>query len=243
MAKAPASTELVVAGSDSKYLALQMPEDELQGLIRANIGNRTLDAFSLDRIKTPSGGITKWIVETLDGDDAVDTIDGIIIHWATRRSYWAQDDPDGSPPDCSSPDGLSGFGNPGGACHDCSFNVFGTSKGGAGRGKACSEYRQLFMLKPDSLLPIVVNAKPGSLKSVDTYFNRLLGAGVKSTALVTHLGLSKQRSKDGQDFAMIEPKAGARLDPEAVVRVESVAAMYSRVFDGNARVTDGPDES
>lgn len=241
-AKQEPSTDLVVAGSESQFLALQMPETELQGLIRANIGNRTLDAFSLDRIKTPSGGATMWMVETLDGTQALDEIEGIIIHWATRRSYWEQRSPDGSPPDCSSPDGLTGFGSPGGACHDCAFNMFGTAvtdKGEPGRGKACSEYRQLFMLKPDSLLPIVVNAKPGSLKSVDTYFNRLLGAGIKSTALVTKLGLSKQRSKGGQDFAMIEPRAGNRLDPEAVARVEAVAVMYERVFEGvNAQVTD-----
>lgn len=239
------STDLIVAGSDSQFLALQMPEEELQGLIKANIGNRTLDAFSLDRIKTPSAGDTSWRVETLEGDEHVKEIEGIIIHWATRRSYWENNSPDGSPPNCSSPDGLTGFGTPGGACHDCSFNAFGTAvkqDGGPGRGKACSEYRQLFMLKPDSLLPIVVNAKPGSLKSVDTYFNRLLGAGVKSTALVTRLALSKQRSKDGQDFSMIDPKAGTRLEPEAVARVEAVALMYARVFEGvNARVVDEDD--
>lgn len=244
-AKETPGTDLIVAGSDSTYLALQMPETELRGLIKANIGNRQLDAFSLDRIKIPGGGATVWTVETLDGEDHVKEIEGIIVHWATRRSYWKKREPDGSPPDCSSADGLQGFGSPGGACHDCTFNKFGTSiasDGEPGLGKGCKEFRQLFMLQPGSLLPIVVNASPGSLKSVDTYFNRLLGAGVKSTALVTKLTLTKERSKGGQDFAMIVPKAGQRLSPEAVTQVEQVAAAYERVFEGNARVIDYADD-
>jgi hypothetical protein len=240
-----ASTDLVVAGDKSTYLALQLDEDKLRDLIRTNVGNRQLDAFSLDRVKIPSGGITKWMVDTLDGTDAVDELEGIIVHWATRRSYWKQRTPDGSPPDCSSPDGLVGHGNPGVQCHDCAFNSFGTAvneKGEPGRGKACKEFRQLFILKPDSLLPFVVNASPGSLKSVDTYFNRLLGAGIKSTALVTRLGLTKERSKDGTDFAMIKPSAGLRLAPDAIERVEAVAAAYAQVFEAHRVVTDGDDD-
>jgi hypothetical protein len=239
------STDLVVAGADSTFLALQMPDDELRSLVRTNVGNRQLDAFSLDRVKIPSGGGTHWTVETLDGDEAVKELEGIIIHWATRRSYWQQRTPDGSPPDCSSPDGLQGHGNPGVACHDCTFNRFGTATkddGSSGPGKACKEFRQLFILKPDSLLPFVVNATPGSLKSVDQYFNRLLGAGIKSTALVTKLALSKERSKGGTDFAMIQPTAGQRLDPEAVARVESVAAMYAGVFESHRVVTEYDDD-
>lgn len=238
-----ASKDLVVAGANSAYVALQMDRDTVQDLIKSNIGNRQLDAFSLDVVKTPTGGSTKWIVETLDGDEVKDELEGIIIHWATRRSYWKNPNPDGSPPDCSSPEGLQGYGDPGVACHDCPLNVFGTAvkdTGAAGRGKACSEFRQLFILKPDSLLPFVVNAKPGSLKEVDKYFNRLLGAGLKSTQLVTHLALEKDTNADNIAYAKIKPRAGMRLDPEATKQIEEVAAFYSRIFEGNARVMDHP---
>lgn len=233
-------TDLVVAGADSQYLALQMGKDEVQSLIEANIGSRQLDAFSLDRIKLPTSGSTTWVYETLEGEQTAKEISGIIIHWATRRSYWESPDPDGSPPQCSSPDGLQGFGDPGIACHDCQFNKFNTDQKG-GPGKACTEFRQLFILREDSLLPIVVNATPGSLKAVDSYFNRLLGAGIKFTSVVTSLALSKERNKGGTDYAQIVPTMKSRLAPDAVEAVENVAAMYARVFEGNARVFDRPD--
>lgn len=240
MAKDTPSTDLVVAGTDSTFLALRMPEDEITNLIRTNVGSRSLDAQSLDRVKIPAGGSTTWEIPTLDGEKAEKEFEGVIIHWATRRVMWRNADPDGSPPDCSSPDGFHGYGDPGVACQGCPLNVFGSDDGDK-PGKKCRELRQLFILQEDGILPIVVNATPGSLKNADQYFNRLLRAGVPATAVVTKLSLEKAKSQAGQDFAKIVFTAGRRLDPDARAKVEHLGEMFKPAFERAAREIDQDD--
>lgn len=223
-------TDLIVAGESSSFLALRMPEQELRDLIQTNLGGGTLDVSVLDRVKTPTGGRTKWDVPTLDGEETVETISGVIIHWATRRAYWENTEPDGSPPDCSSPDAFNGFGNPGGQCQACPLNVFGTDQKG-GPGKACTEFRQMFLLQEDAIIPLVINAMPGSLKTVQQYFVRLLRAGVPSTAVVTTLKLERAANSTGQEYAKIIPVAGQRLDPDARARMEHLADQLKPAFE------------
>lgn len=240
MAGSKPSTELVVAGSESAFLALRMPDQEITDLIRTNVGSRSLDAQSLDRVKIPSGGSTTWEIPTLDGEEANKELTGVIIHWATRRVMWVNSSPDGSPPDCASHDGFTGYGEPGGACQGCPLNVFGSDDSDK-PGKKCRELRQLFILQEDGILPLVVNATPGSLKNVDAYFNRLLRAGIPSTAVVTTLTLEKAKAQGGEDYAKIVPKAGLRLDPDARARIEHLADQLRPAFERAAREVDQED--
>lgn len=237
------STELVVAGQDSNFLALRMSRDEVSDLVKANLGGATVDASLLDRVKMPSGGTTVWEVPTMDGEEHVKVLEGVIIRWGTVRVYWKDkygEGEAGAPPNCTSQNGVVGVVGEepgeslGGECAACPLNEFGS--GHNGRSKACTEMRQIFLLPEDSIIPIVINATPGSLRPLSQYFMRLLRAGVKSTAVVSKLALEKDTNKDGQGFSKILPSSGSRLDPEAAARIEALAYELEPLF--NREVTN-----
>lgn len=221
-------TDLVPFGEESPFALLRMDPQEARELLADALGGDSLSIADLDRIKVPSGGGTSWEVPTLDGDTAKKVIEGVVIHRATRRAYWPYsmedrpDDSDGTP-DCQSNDGVQGFGDPGGPCNECPMNEFGSDIKG-GPGKACKETRQLFVLTPDDLLPLVVTVPPASLANVKTYFLRLMRGQVAATDVVTQIGLEKVTSGK-TPFSRVTLKRGATLDPDARARVREYAAM------------------
>lgn len=210
---------IIEAGDASPILALRTPPAELQALIHENIGPDGIAVGDLDRVKVPAGGGTVWEVPSIDGDDAVKVIEGVVIERLTRRAYW-QSAYSGAndPPDCRSDDGITGEGEPGGVCARCPLNEFGTATkqdGSEGLGKACAETRLLFVLQPDSLIPLVIKVPPGSLKPFRQYSMRLLKAQLSMTGVVTKIGLEKAQSGDGITFSKITFEAGDRLSDEA----------------------------
>lgn len=233
------STDLITIGSDSAFLALRMEQTELAALVESNLGGKTLDTFMLDRVKLPTGGGTTWEVPTIDGIEPAMQIEGVIIDAPTRRVLWDAkygQGERGAPPICSSQDGIVGHGNPGGSCADCEFNKFGTDFDD-GPGKRCKEFQQLFLLQADSLIPIVINATPGSLKGVGQYFVRLLRAGKMKEAVTTVLTLEKATNKTGTEFAQIKCTKGVDLDPEATGRIRDLAAKLAPVFSMAANIS------
>lgn len=237
------STDLITIGSDSAFLALQMDESELTALVESNLGGKTLDTFMLDRVKLPTGGGTTWEVPTLDGEIATKELEGVIIDAPTRRTLWAAkygQGEAGAPPICSSQDGIVGSGEPGGSCAGCRYNVFGTDFE-EGPGKRCKEFQQLFLLQPDSLIPIIINATPGSLKDVGAYFVRLLRAGLMKESVTTKLTLVKAQNKAGLDYSKIVCSVGVKLDVAATVRIRELAAKLAPVFAMAAQQVDQED--
>lgn len=233
-----ASKDLIPVGADSPYAVLRIEESELRSLIASTVGTGSLDATALDRVKLPTGGGTIWEVPTVDGSEGQKVLEGVILYMGNRRVYWKDkygEGEAGAPPACSSDDGLTGEGIPGGDCPSCALNEFGTADNGKGAGKACSEIRQIFLLPQDSIIPIVINATPGSLKNVQQYTMRLLRAALPPTAVVTKMTLEKATSKTGQGFSKIVCEAGHRLDPDARARVESLARTLMPAFDAAAR--------
>ena len=207
-------------------------------LIRENVGGRGVSAFDLPRVKMPSGGSTTWEVPALEGPQAARAIEGIIVHWNTRRAYWQSKDTEGAPPDCSSNDGVIGLGwngtNPTGDTdevrydanshaifkHDCAScplggdDAWGTAtdaKGNPTRGKACKEVRQLFVLQPGEVLPIVVSLSPTSIGESHKFFMRMASSGVSFYGAVVNIAL-KAMGSGQQAYAIIQPSVVRRLD-------------------------------
>ena len=121
-----------------------------------SLTNDTLDAlgadfagldFQLDRVKLPAGGGTAFEVPADDGEgtDMVKELRGVILFnhpaYAMYRDKYAGGN---AAPDCSSFDGITGCGNPGGACADCPYNKFGS---GDGKSKLCKNKRLLYILR------------------------------------------------------------------------------------------------
>lgn len=235
-----ASTELVTTGEDSSFALLRMEAGDAQELIKDALGGDALAFKDLDRIKVPSGGGTNWEIPSLEGDTASKEIEGVILHRATRRSYWPYameerpDDDDGRP-QCQSYDGEVGVGDPGGDCASCPLNEFGTDIKG-GPGKACKETRQLFVLTKDDLLPLVVVIPPGSLANVREYFLRLLRAQLAPNSVVTKIALTKEKNSRNTAFSKVTLTKGETLDPESRARVRDHATMLQPMIERAAEV-------
>lgn len=173
------------------YLALDIVAQDPQTLaeiIRDNMGKDGLSANDLKKVTVPAGGTRHWMVPGPQGDEPAQAIEGIIIHKTDPRAYYArsiEESAGNRAPDCFSPDGEYGRPGPEGAarvplsdgttgvaCATCPLNVWGT--GPNGRGKACKENELLFLLQPDSVLPLVLQAPPTSLQPIRDYMFSLV---------------------------------------------------------------------
>ena len=95
-------------------------------------------AMTFPRIKIPGGGSTQFEIPTADPKkpDYTPAIEGIIIFNHNTNAYWEEGSEYdmNTSPICSSVDGKTGYGDPGGACIDCPYNQYGSDTSG-GKGK------------------------------------------------------------------------------------------------------------
>lgn len=211
--------ELVPVGENSPYAVLQMEPDETAEIIKEALGGSQLSAGDLDRVKVPSGGGTTWDVPTVDGEVSTKTLEGVIVHVASRRAFWPYtmedrpDDADGRP-ECQSFDGETGDGDPGGECAMCPLNEFGSDIKG-GPGKACKETRQIFLLTEGDIIPIAITIPPASLANVKTYRLRLARQRLRPSDVVTKLTIAKEKNSRGTAYGRVELSRGSTLEPAA----------------------------
>lgn len=178
--------------------------EELQNIIDTNLNGVELSASDLEQVSVPAGGGTTWHVETVDGSIETRELIGIIIHVQTVRAYWPEKyDGGGTPPQCFSTDGLVGVGDPGGNCHGCMFNEFGSAENGQKRGKACTEKRLVFMVTENELLPVVIRAPAMSLKNSQKYLVGLTSRSKAMYSVYTKLTLEKDKNQDGISYSKI----------------------------------------
>lgn len=220
------------------YAALAVPPSDIAEMLLAASGGQRLSPFDLDVVKVPSGaGAAMWSVQTLDGEEAVKTVEGIAILQRTVRSYWHESleaNGGGSPPDCSSPDGQIGRGDPGGECMDCPMAEFGSDTKN-GRGQACKQNVLLFLLRPDSTIPMVVKVPPSSVKAIKSFVLRLAGRSVPPFGVVLSLALKKTQNAGNIAYFEIVPSLVRRLDDAEVVKVRALRDALLPVLT-NARI-------
>ena len=232
--------ELVEVTDNSDYLALEQI-DGFKDLVQQNIGSSGVAAFELDRIKVPAGGGIMWTINTLEGEEAVKDIEGIIVHMTEPRSFWATafDEGGGSAPDCQSEDGVLGVGTrfedddegPHN-CPACKFSQFGSDA--KGRGQACKATKAIFMLMPNTMLPVVLTLPPGSLFNAKKYFLRLLSHGRSVDSVITKWELDKDQNPDGIKYSKAVPSSVRTLEPEEHLKVKNYADII-RPYLGQVR--------
>lgn len=222
-------TELVTLQPD-QFPAIDPNNDRVQ-LMMANLGGESLSVADFSRIKVPSGGATRWTIESAAGCESVEALEGVILHTTRRRAYWSNPNPTQAPPDCSSVDMITGHGNPGGLCENCPHNEFGSAKDGNGRGKACKETRLLFILRKGDVLPVVIAAPPASLKDMKKYLIDLSQIGLPYFGAVTQLTLSPEKNSDGIAFAKIKPKMVGKLDEASRATIHGLIKQYAATFE------------
>ena len=211
------------------YLILDDDPGELAALMAANLGGdlSSVGAFDLPRVQMPTGRGTQWTIPGPDGETSADVLEGIIVGWHNYRAYWPGAFSGAEPPQCSSPDGTIGIGDPGGECKGCPYAVFGSApdkpEQPSNSAQACKAMRRLFVLQEGQMLPVLLTLPPTSLQACSRHFVGLLSQQRPYWSIVTLIGLVKAQSKGGIDYAQTTFKTGRLLKDDEIERVKDYA--------------------
>jgi len=203
-----------IAPLSEQYPALR--QDDTAELVRANLQDADMNVFDLERVRIPTGGGAEWQVPTLTGERAEKVLRGILIYYQNCRAYWAQEFQGGAPPDCASEDGRIGTGEPGGPCGKCPYAQWGSDPKG-GRGQACKQIKRLFLLQPETRLPVMVSLPPTSIRGSKQYMLRLLNAGLPYWSVVTEIGLNRTKNQQGIAYSEATFAAAADEDDKPII--------------------------
>jgi hypothetical protein len=211
------SQQIAKAESASVIQAFQTDLATIHAAMSTNIGAGGLSEFDLPRIKIPAGGGLQWAVPTLEGETIESAIEGVIVLARDTRAYYSQpigESGGNQPPDCSSPDGTFGIGTPGGNCMSCPLTRYGSAP--TGRGQACKQIKQVFMLRGSLLLPEVITLPPTSLKGAKQYLLKLTSQGIPYYSVVTRVGLERTKNSQGIAYSKATFTFVRRLTPDEV---------------------------
>lgn len=212
-------TELAISNSD--YVAFT--ENAIE-IVTENLKCNVLSHQLFDIIKAPTGGITSFTVPGLGGDEIQKEITGIIIDYSTPRAFWKTHDPvEGTPPTCYSRDSVTSY--EGKLCMYCPYNEFG-SKDGESNAKACKEFVEVYLLRPNNIIPVIVRIPVTSKYIFQRYITRLIGKMMPLYGAVTKITLEKATSKGGQSYAQFNFEVVNMLNPEEI----SLAKTYGQKF-------------
>ena len=219
--EAASVSDLAPASETSNYIALTR---NTLSIIRENLKNQPLSLDLFDIVKSPSGGATVFSVPGLAGDEAEKELTGIILDYTTPRAYWDTPDPvEGTPPVCMSQNSI--ISHDGKACAPCPYNDFGSKDGESGA-KACKESVLLFLLRPDSVLPLLVRVPVTSKPRFLKYATRLLSTLTPVSSVVTKITLEKATSKQGKPYALFNFQTVDTLSPDEAEK----ARMFGQQF-------------
>lgn len=215
------STELIQIQTPRALSALESSLDAINEAIATNISGGGITDFDLPRVKISGGASPRWIVPTLEGEETLARIDGVIVYARDTRVYYKTAFGKGSgkqPPDCSSSDGITGKGKPGGDCSRCPLAEYGSADEGAGQ--ACKQVKQIFVLRGDLLLPEVVSLPPTSLKGARQFFLKLTTQGIPYYQAVIGMELEKAQNAAGIQYGKALLRFVRRLTAEEAARAQ-----------------------
>lgn len=214
-----AESNVMVIRDHADMAIFNQPMDSVIKTIRDNLGASRINANQFDRISFPVSGAQVWEIPGILGNEFVPVLEGIIIHWENRRVYW-QGEYSGQKtlPDCYSPDGMRGIGNPGGECDLCPLAEFGSAARGAGQ--ACKAIRRVFLVQPGEILPVLISIPPTNVNALSKFFLRLTSKNIPYYGVTVSLGLDRYTTRSGQTVSMIVPQVTGILDAERRAEVE-----------------------
>ncbi len=182
-----------------------------------------LEGFNLqfDRVKIPSGGGNQFeIVRDGDESDFVGDVTGVIIDQHACNAYWRDEFAgQGNQPDCASLDGKYGVGDPGGQCHTCHLNTFGSAANGSG--KACKNMRRVYILQEGEAFPLLLTLPPTSAPVLGNFLGkRLLPKGIRRNEAVVKVGLTREKNKAGISYSKATFSLEGKLPADKAAEVE-----------------------
>ena len=197
----------------STYLALG---GNTLDIIRTNLKSQSLTLDLFDIVKSPSGG-----------NEAAKELTGIVLDYTTPRAYWDSPDPvEGTPPACMSQNSI--ISEDGKACAHCPYNDFG-SKDGDSNAKACKESVLLFLLRPNSIIPLLVRVPVTSKPRFLKYSTRLLSTLTPISSVITKITLERATSKQGKPYALFSFEAVGMLSPEEAAQAKAFGQQFMEI--------------
>ena len=219
-----AASDTSLSPVDSAYLALT---NNALDIIRANLKSQPLTLDLFDIVKSPSGGATVFEVPGLSGNEAEKELTGIVLDYTTPRAYWDTPDPvEGTPPVCMSQNSI--ISHDGKSCAMCPYNDFG-SKDGESSAKACKESVLLFLLRPNSIIPLLVRVPVTSKPRFLKYSTRLLSTLTPVSSVVTKITLEKATSKQGKPYALFNFQTAGILSPEEAAQARTFGQQFMEI--------------
>ena len=230
---AASAPETSLAPVDSTYLALT---NNALDIIRANLKSQPLTLDLFDIVKSPSGGSTIFEVPGLAGTEAATELSGIVLDYTTPRAYWDTPDPvEGTPPVCMSQNSI--ISHDGKSCAMCPYNDFG-SKDGDSNAKACKESVLLFLLRPNSIIPLLVRVPVTSKPRFLKYSTRLLSTLTPISSVVTKITLEKATSKQGKPYALFNFQTVNKLSQEEAAQAREFGQQFMEIVNAAQLVPD-----
>jgi len=230
---AEAAADTALTPADSGYLVLN---NNALNIIRANLKSQPLTLDLFDLVKSPSGGSTVFEVPGLTGNEAEKELSGIILNFTTPRAYWDTPDPvEGTPPVCMSQNSIISY--EGKACAMCPYNDFG-SKDGDSNAKACKESVLLFLLRPNSIIPLLVRVPVTSKPRFLKYSARLLSTLTPISSVVTKITLEKATSKQGKSYALFNFQVVGTLSPEEAAQAKAFGQQFMEIVNAAQMVPE-----
>ena len=227
------ATDISLVPVDSAYLALNNNALEI---IRANLKSQPLTLDLFDIVKSPSGGSTVFEVPGLAGNEAAMELTGIVLDYTTPRAYWDTPDPvEGTPPVCMSQDSI--MSHDGKACAHCPYNDFG-SKDGESNAKAWKESVMLFLLRPNSIIPLLVRVPVTSKPRFLKYSTRLLSTLTPISSVVTKITLEKATSKQGKPYALFNFQTVGTLSPKEAAQARAFGQQFMEIVNAAQMVPE-----
>lgn len=201
---------------------------------------------NLSKVKVPSGGMQAFTVAELGGDSYVETIDVIIAYARPNQRAWYQtlfeESGGGSRPDCSSEDGVTGYGireigapedteKTTCACAACPWNEWESKRGSTpSKGKDCAEMVYLYFFTGEQLLPLLMVVPPTSIGEYKDYAINLMKFGRRVNTVVTTISLITEESDGGIPYSKLAFSMGGNLSAEHQERMGELATLTRENF-------------
>lgn len=199
-----------------------------------------LGTIPFDRVKIPSGGGLTFEVPGEDGEnpETAGEFVGVILYHHPVNAYWSEKFSGGNEqPDCFSMDGKQGVLRETGEiinCADCPHNKFGSD----GSGKACKNVHQVYLLREDNPMPLILSLPPTSLKYMRDYIGKqILLKGMRCYDAITKITLKKEKNSTGIVYSRAVFTFVGRLSEEQRAAATKMADAIKR-SDKNLDVED-----
>lgn len=181
--------------------------------------------LSFPRVKIPAGGGLQFELPSDDPEnpDYTKYIEGVILYNHDTCAYW----PEGSEYDdtvtplCSSVDGKIGYGAPGGVCATCALNQYGSVE--KGKGKACKNMRNLYILRSGEYMPMLLSLPPTSLRPYYDFVSAIFAARRRPIyAGVVQIGL-KRVDNGSNTYSVATFRLLYRLEGDELLQIKQYA--------------------